>query len=179
MGLLIRCRKLHILSAILILNANRKPLPTKIKPKDIKRGEVEIAHIKEKNLSKVKQIRIQALCDDCIFAVTNGVFKPKTHLELAIAQRIDLVGEMYKLYRNSSTASGKDTLHDTVGIVIQDIPTDGEMVLSESKYNDPEDNEESRKWRRKTLFARHNDIAPYHKQPKIFNEPMLELGNLR
>ncbi|KZS05073.1 Uncharacterized protein APZ42_031827 [Daphnia magna] len=158
-----RCRKLHILSAILILNANRKPLPTKIKPKDIKRGE----------------IRIQALCDDCIFAVTNGVFKPKTHLELAIAQRIDLVGEMYKLYRNSSTASGKDTLHDTFGIVIQDIPTDGEMVLSESKYNDPEDNEESRKWRRKTLFARHNDIAPYHKQPKIFNEPILELGNLR
>lgn len=78
-----------------------------------------------------------------------------------------------------STASGKDTLHDTFGIVIQDIPTDGEMVLSESKYNDPEDNEESRKWRRKTLFARHNDIAPYHKQPKIFNEPMLELGNLR
>lgn len=84
----------------LILNAQRKPLPTKIRPKDIKRGEVNAPELfflffkclvsgrnhsrKRKNLSQAKQIRIQALCDDSIFAVTNGLFKPKMHLELAI-----------------------------------------------------------------------------------------------
>ncbi|KAK4007508.1 hypothetical protein OUZ56_012663 [Daphnia magna] len=84
----------------LILNAQRKPLPTKIRPKDIKRGEVNSPELfslffkclvsgrnhsrKRKNLSQAKQIRIQALCDDSIFAVTNGLFKPKMHLELAI-----------------------------------------------------------------------------------------------
>jgi hypothetical protein len=162
--------------------------------------------------------------------VTNGVFKTKTHLELAIyllsltgkkevlnvlnrlgkcisytvtqglltelaftsaessrwlpdgvSRRSDLnlmVGfDNFDLF--VSTASGKDTLHDTVGIVIQDIPADEENVLSESEYNDPGDNEEPRKRRRKTFVARDNDITPYHKQPKMFTEPMLELGDVR
>ena len=39
---------------------------------------------KDRNISESKSIRVQALCDDSIlFAVTNGLVKPKIHLELA------------------------------------------------------------------------------------------------
>ena len=78
-----------------------------------------------------------------------------------------------------STMTGKDTLHDTVGIVIQDIPVEEEQVLSETEYEEPDTDLQRIKRRRKTYVARDLDIAPYHKQPRMFTESMLQLDDPR
>lgn len=184
---------------------------------------------KKENLSEIKQIRVQALCDDSIFAVTNGLFKPRIHLELAVyllsltgkKEVLNVLNRLGKcisytvtqglltelaftsaetsrwlpdgiIRRNDlnlmvgfdnfdlfvSTTSGKDTLHDTVGIVIQDIPAE-DVVLSESECDEYNVATEPRKRRRKTYIARDTDIAPYHKHPKMYSETILELEDDR
>jgi hypothetical protein len=75
--------------------------------------------------------------------------------------------------------TGKDTLHDTVGIVIQDIPVEEEQVLSETEYEEPDTDLQRRKRRQKTYVARDLDIVPYHKQPRMFTESMLQLDDPR
>jgi len=138
----------------------------------------------DRKISDAKRIRIEALCDDSIFAVTNGLFKPRIHLELAIYM-LSHTGskEVHGLFKRGdlnlmvahdnfdlfvSTLNGKDTLHDTVSIAIQNIPDKEEetdRVLSEPEYEDTISG--TRKRRRRTFVARDIDIAPYHKKPSM------------
>lgn len=78
-----------------------------------------------------------------------------------------------------STTTWKDTFRDTVEIVIQDIPVEEELALWETEYEEQETVSERRKRRRETYVSGNLDIAPYHKQPKIFTESMLQIDDPR
>ncbi len=184
----------------------------------------------DRKISDAKRIQIEALCDDSIFAVTNGLFKPRIHLELAIymlshtgskevlsvlnrlgkcvsyqvaqellTERAFTSSEISRwlpdgLFKRGdlnlmvahdnfdlfvSTLNGKDTLHDTVSIAIQNIPDKEEetdRVLSEPEYEDTISG--TRKRRRRTFVARDIDIAPYHKKPSM-SDTMLALEDER
>lgn len=62
---------------------------------------------------------------------------------------------------------------------LEDIPIEEERALSETEYEEEDILSERRKRRRKTYVARDLDIAPYHKQPKMFTEPMLQIDDPR
>ena len=80
-----------------------------------------------------------------------------------------------------NTLSGKDTLHDTVSIAIQEIPSEGEAdaIPSEEEYEEPIISSETRKRRRRAFIARDIEIAPYHKKPTMSKTTLLELEDER
>ena len=78
------------------------------------------------------------------------------------------------------TLTGKNTLHDTVGIVTQDIPeNDNELFNFVNEHEEDEEIDVVTSRRRRTFEAIDQTMEPYHKATKMFNESMLDLEDQR
>lgn len=79
------------------------------------------------------------------------------------------------------TLTGKNTLHDTVGIVTQDIPDNDENLFNEQDETEgyEEDDIVPPKRRRRTYEVINDTMKPYHKQTKMLTESMLGLEDQR
>ena len=75
------------------------------------------------------------------------------------------------------TLSGKDTLHDTIGIAYQ-ISTKDQCQGAEPEQSQPVKAVKSNK-RRRAFQASGLDIEPYRKKPKMFSSPMLPYEDKR
>ena len=76
------------------------------------------------------------------------------------------------------TASGKDTLHDTVGIIFQHIAPNADNIMPETESNNenPNANNEISKKRRRTFDTIIHELEPYTKRPKVI-ETLLPLSH--
>ena len=175
-----------------------------------------------------KKRRVKAICQDTIYACTNGRKVPSKHLQLGIAVKkltgskrlIEILNrlghsisynaieetetEMTYQVTNSETItpseikksgnlctgvafdnfdryvetlSGKDTLHDTVGIVYQNVSN---MENHESAIdNTPSEEPNTKSKKRRAYEGISFDIEPYHKKPKMNKKKMLPLNDQR
>ncbi|XP_045036882.1 uncharacterized protein LOC116935578 [Daphnia magna] len=77
------------------------------------------------------------------------------------------------------TLTGKDTLHDTVRIVTQDIPPDGDDFLPLTESEDEDDVTVGTGKRRRAFITRDVSIEPYYKKARMLYEPMLAITDRR
>lgn len=79
------------------------------------------------------------------------------------------------------TLTGKNTLHDTVGIGMQDIPDNDEDLFNEQDETEgyEEDDIVPPKRRRRTYDVINETMEPYHKKTKILTESMVALEDQR
>jgi hypothetical protein len=71
------------------------------------------------------------------------------------------------------TLTGKDTLYDTVGIVTQDIPPDGDNIIPLAESEDKEcDIILQTGKRRRAFILRDIMIEPFYKKTRMLSEPM-------
>ncbi|XP_045025640.1 uncharacterized protein LOC116935576 [Daphnia magna] len=146
--------------------------------------------------------------DDTIFAVTNGLYEQSKELMLGMYLKTttDLETELAfgaveesKLLPDSlhrrpdlnttvafdnfdlfvETLTGKDTLHDTVRIVTQDIPPDGDDFLPLTESEDEDDVTVGTGKRRRAFITRDVSIGPYYKKARMLYEPMLAITDRR
>lgn len=79
-----------------------------------------------------------------------------------------------------NTLTGKDTLHDTIGIAVQNITSEGtgieDALMLPSEYDEP-GNFDVRKHRRGTFIARDVDVDV--EKPTMSKNALLELGDAR
>ena len=79
------------------------------------------------------------------------------------------------------TASGKDTLYDTVGIVYQSVSEEISRAAAIAQENRPSasgDSSSSRKKTRRIIESVVADIEPYYKKSKISSLELMPLGCL-
>ena len=83
-------------------------------------------------MEKQKEIRVKSHSQDAIYALTDGNVKPSKQLKLGLVIKkltsSRNVVEIFNRYGHSAsynveTTTGKDTLHDRVGIAYQNIPS--------------------------------------------------------
>ncbi|XP_032781198.2 uncharacterized protein LOC116919333, partial [Daphnia magna] len=152
-----------------IFKQSKKAFSTKITVNDVMEGEVQVppllkeffeclvaGHINPAKIREGKQIRIKSLCEDSIFSVTNGRCRPSKHVVLSLVMKsvtgsrkvIEVFNKLghgvaFDNYdRFVETLTGKDTLHDTVGIVYQDVSECIQENPDEDEVN-PEDNKDN------------------------------------
>ncbi|GFV49042.1 hypothetical protein TNCV_5065261 [Trichonephila clavipes] len=68
-----------------------------------------------------------SLASDAIYCVSNGTVKPSKHITLGVA--------FDNFDRYVDTLTGKDTLHDTVGIIYQIVSHDYDIELNSSSIS--------------------------------------------
>ncbi|GBP70317.1 Chimeric ERCC6-PGBD3 protein [Eumeta japonica] len=132
-----------------------------------------------------RDLKMFSLGQDIIYAATNGNIKTSKHVTLGMALKslsssrkiVDLVNK-YVAFDNFDrfvdTLTGKDTLHDTVGIIYQNIlsdanfttPTDASVQSDDTAAASTDETPRRRK-RRRCFDAIVNEIVPYAKKPKI------------
>lgn len=83
------------------------------------------------------------------------------------------------------TLTGKDTLHDTVGIIYQNIDDSEEETTEDVQTNidltrvDPVSGQSTRKRKRRTFDAILPEIVPYGKKPKIIEHFQMSVAETR
>ncbi|XP_057304270.1 uncharacterized protein LOC130641476 [Hydractinia symbiolongicarpus] len=77
------------------------------------------------------------------------------------------------------TLSGKDTLHDTVGIAYQVVSQNNDKSLEEDDDSTLGNSQLSGKKKRRSFLAVGLDIEPYRKKPKMLTRIMLPLDDQR
>ena len=112
--------------------------------------------------------------------LTFATDKESTKLPEGMSQEASLAtGLAFDNYdRYIETLSGKGTLHDTVGIAYQLMPSvDGETSTSQVDVASPTC--KSRKKRRRAYEVNEESIQPYHKKPKMLTSTFVPMNDVR
>ena len=125
----------------------------------------------------------------CVSDTTTGVLITELTLTVASGSKISLpdlvpdssltVGIAYDNFdRFVETLSGKNTLHNTVGIVYQSVSEETSRAAATALENRPSESGDStsKRKRRRTFASFGVYIEPYHKKPKISSVELMPLG---
>jgi hypothetical protein len=96
---------------------------------------------------------------------------------MVLSQNLGTGGAFDNFDRFVETLSGKDTLHDTVGIAYQIVSE--EPTVEESGEPEYVRVAASRKKRRRAFQEAGLDIEPYRKKPRMLTVPVLPLDDPR
>lgn len=162
------------------------PLPRRLTTDDIIRGECEIPeqlfnfvqnlvhgpNVREKN-DHLTTTKITSICSDIIYVVTKGRCKPAKNLTLGLAMKSltnsrQVITMLNRYDRFVDTTSGKDTMHDTVGIIYQFTSAENLYNLDATTSSEPDisANEQGPLRKRRRFNEITREIRPYYSKPK-------------